>query len=121
MTIAVICGLVILIVCAAATFILFRYVKMSPDNRVGIIMLACALITVAGALFRVGELPGERLERAKKCIAEGYALSVNGHEIFAGSADLDLFTVTSIDDEHSIVNVITNEKSPEWALEYNDQ
>ena len=120
MTHAVIYGLILLVAAVASTILIFKYTKTGPDDRLGVMLLACAAITVAGALFRVGELPGERVERAKKCLEDGYSVDLQGHEIFGGSIDLDLFTVKQIDDEHETVFILVNKNSPEWASEYND-
>ncbi|MBR6160039.1 MAG: hypothetical protein IKQ40_07020 [Lachnospiraceae bacterium] len=120
MTHAVIYGLILLVVAVTSTILIFKYTKIGPDDRLGVILLACAAITVAGVLFRVGELPGERARRAKKCLENGYSVDLQGHAIFSGSVDLDLFTVKRIDDEHETVLILVNENSPEWAREYND-
>lgn len=120
MTVALIIGLSILIPAIAAGIFIIRSRRLAADDRLGAILLVCLLVTVSGALIRVGELPGERRERAKQCIEGGYSLDLNGHEIFGDNADLDLFTVTKIDDENRIVYIITNTDSPEWAEAYND-
>lgn len=115
MTIAVMTGLII---AAAAVIVLFASLRSSairPDDRLGIIMLAALMLTVSGAFFRVGELAGERRERAKGCLEEGYELDIAGRTIASGNIDLDLFSVLRIDDEHRVVYIDYTKDSPEWA------
>lgn len=119
MSTAVICGLIILIICAVAVFVIFRFTDISSANRLGVLMLAAFACVIAASFLRVGEFPGERKERAKACLNEGYTVDLYGHELFGGNINLDEFTVTVIDDEHRTVFVVNNENSPEWARSYN--
>ena len=112
---AVICGIILIVLAIIIVLISRKLIKRDSDDRLGIVMLVSVMITVAVAFFSVGEFTGERTERAGRCLDEGYALELAGHEIYSGNIDLALFRVISINDEEKKVYIDYTKFSPEWT------
>ncbi len=115
MTQAVMIGLALLVIAVLTALVSLKVIKPQGDDRLGMIMIILFMVIAASVFFRVGELSGERKERAQICLDDGYALNLVGHEIYSGNVDLHVFSVIKIDDYNRIVYIDYNEYSPEWS------
>ena len=115
MTNAQVAGAIILAVAVVIAVITYKFIKPRKEALMGMIMLICFVASVSYAFFRTGELEGERREHARACLDAGYALDINGHEIFSGNVDLDQFVVTGISDGKKTVYLDITPDSPEWS------
>ncbi len=104
MTLPIVLGIIILVL-SIITFGVWRFKAKGFENRLAIAMIAFTLLTVSIALFGIGEFPGARRERAKKCLEEGYSAVVDYHSYYGESfaENIDDYVVLQIKDSEQEV------------------
>ncbi len=110
---AVIIGIILLVAAAVACFTAYRSAGRSED-RFAFIMIAAVAFTCSVALFGIRELPGDKLERVRACLDDGYSLVLDDHEVASGTIAeyIDKYVILHIDDSYGIIYIKSTDESP---------